>query len=147
MPYERVLALIDTELALLEQVRQLLISPTPSRQKIQGRKAAMRNGAPAEPLLQQEAQAPAPAETLAPPVPVKVPARISRGRRSVRPSSSTRTAQPATRSALMSSVPAGPVFVRAQEAKAQESKNATLFQPPAPTAEQLAQKWLRSASN
>ncbi len=154
MPYVHVLRLIDTEIARLQQVRELLLPSLPTKlTKVLPSLSHLQTLQPAEiaVLAQQAGTAPADPVKAQAPVTIKyVPAkreRASKGRRGTR----NKTALVVGNTAFQGPVPNGPVYVPADKLRALQQKHEAELRKEAPgdvfTAEQLSRLWLRSTAD
>lgn len=154
MPYVHVLQLIDTEIARLQHVRELLLPslPTTFTNALPNLKH-LHIQQPAEQLvLAQQADTP-PAEPVSVQAPVTIKyvppkrERSSKGRRGPR----NKVALVVGNTAFHGPVPNGPVYVSADKLRTTRQKQETATKKEAPgdifTAEQLSRLWLRSATD
>lgn len=154
MPYVHVLQLIDTEIARLQQVRELLLPSLPTTfttALLNLRHLQIQQPAEQIVLAQQADTPPAEPARVQAPVTIKyVPPRrerTSKGRRGPR----NKVALLAGNTAFQGPVPNGPVYVSADKLRIMQKKQETASKQEAPgdvfTAEQLSRLWLRSTAD
>jgi hypothetical protein len=147
MQYPHIIALIDSRLALLRQVRGL-VAPSCTSSRSHLPKAGVRKQAASRTVIKSGVIAPDSFENGAaprPPQPLRLPPALPRERMSRTKS----TVVPRAASALTGNVPNMPVAISADQVRAAENRKSVATQPlPANdlasfNTEQIARKWLQ----